>query len=444
MYNKSPEIQKMYDIINAPIDESTIPPYAKAKPVEAKKDLVKETLEEMNRESKGIPTFAYPFVRRKNAATKTKSEQEIYEEILFKDKTAQYLFNSSGLFHGGVHLKAEEFEMDFEVEGVRAIADGELVYYRIDKEYLKNTLEDTHNEFDVLYSTGFFLLEHKMEYPKGNKLKFYSLYMHTAPCYEYEFEEHVVMGGPAYARKTSDHSPANDFVAFGDKVILGKPIANKDGRYELLTVNDIKVPSGLNVHISNLAPKSVTTTVIGSNPNMREGNTNKSKSQGLLKDKSSITVNAYQTEEQKKNRRYSVIKAIKADGTAAAVNAKSTIHASNIKTKIAEAHVFSKHNNGIVQPQMQKMAGSNLKPASLDFKVKAGELLGRLGVFNHEWHETELDKVVHLEVFTFDDLKTFIDKAQTEYARPVEELTDEEKKVRPKENQFIVPQEEKE
>lgn len=268
--------------------------------------------------------------------------------------------------------------------------------------------------------------------------------MHTAPSCEYKFEEYVVMGASAYARKTSDHSKADDFVKFGDKVVLGRPIANKDGRYELLTVNGIKVPSGLNVHISNLQYEAVMTKVTGSKPNMRKGNTNKSPSEGLLKDGSKVKIHPYQTEEQKKNRRYKVLEAIKADGTEAIVSSKSTIHASNIQAKIPEVHIYSKANNGIVQPHMKKMAGTNLKPASKDFKVKAGEELGKLGVYNSEWYETEWDKVVHLEVFTFDDLKSFIKKAQTEYTRPLEELSDEEKKLRPKENQFVVPKEEKE
>ncbi|MGV6832634.1 MAG: glycoside hydrolase family 19 protein [bacterium] len=447
MYHKDNIIQSILDSMGNPLDkikQQPKPPYKEPEPIKVEKDLASKVLEELHRPSDAIPTFSYPFKRRKNTATKTKSEQEIYEEILFKDKSAQYLFNSSGLFHGGVHLKAQEFEMDFEVDGIRAIADGELIYYRIDKEYLKNKLEDEHSEFEVAYSTGFFLLEHKMEYPKGNRLKFYSLYMHTAPSYEYKFEEYVVMGASAYARKTSDHSKADDFVKFGDKVVLGRPIANKDGRYELLTVNGIKVPSGLNVHISNLQYEAVMTKVTGSKPNMRRGNTNKSPSEGLLKDGSKVKIHPYQTEEQKKNRRYKVLEAIRADGTEAIISSKSTIHASNIQAKIPEVHIYSKANNGIVQPHMKKMAGTNLKPASKDFKVKAGEELGKLGVYNSEWHETELDKVIHLEVFTFDDLKSFIKKAKKEYARPIEELSDEEKKIRPKENQFVIPKEEKE
>jgi hypothetical protein len=46
--------------------------------------------------------------------------------------------------------------------------------------------------------------------------------------------------------------------------------------------------------------------------------------------------------------------------------------------------------------------------------------------------------VYHLEVFTFENLKSFIEKAKTEYARPLEELSDEEKKLRPKENQLFI------
>lgn len=159
MYHKDNIIQSILDSMDNPLDkikQQPKPPYKEPEPIKVEKDLASKVLEELHRPSDAIPTFSYPFKRRKNTATKTKSEQEIYEEILFKDKSTQYLFNSSGLFHGGVHLKAQEFEMDFEIDGIRAIADGELVYYRIDKKYLKNKLEDDHGEFEVAYSSGFF------------------------------------------------------------------------------------------------------------------------------------------------------------------------------------------------------------------------------------------------------------------------------------------------
>jgi len=445
MYNRNKKRQQsLMDIINNPSDkikQQPKPPYREVEPIEKGKDLVEKVLAELSRKSDGVPTFVYPFKRKNNTTKKTKTDQELYEEILFTDKETQYLFNKSGLFHGGVHLKAEAFDKEFKVEEIRAIADGELVFYRIDKKYLTNTLiDECGDEYEVKYSTGFFLLEHKMEYPKGNHLKFYSLYMHTAPSYAYEFIEHGVMGQSAYARKTSDNSNADDVVKFGDKVVLGKPIPKKDGRYELLAVNGVKAPSGINVHILNLIPKMVTTTVTGSKPNMRKGNTNSQKSsptEGLLKDKSSITVNAYQTEEQKKNKRYQILKAIKLDGTSAVLSSKSTISASNLKDKIKKADVFTSHDNGVVLPHMKELAGSNLKPAS-NIKVKAGDTLGYLGVYNYAWGETELDKVVHLEVFTFDDLKGFIEKAKKEYAKKQKDLSDEEKKLRPKENTLIV------
>ncbi|MDG2940120.1 hypothetical protein P7M32_03450 [Bisgaard Taxon 10/6] len=38
---------------------------------------------------------------------------------------------------------------------------------------------------NIHYSTGFFLLAHHLEYPKGDKLIFYSLYRHTAELKKY-------------------------------------------------------------------------------------------------------------------------------------------------------------------------------------------------------------------------------------------------------------------
>jgi len=82
----------------------------------------------------------------------------------------------------------------------------------------------------------------------------------------------------------------------------------------------------------------------------------------------------------------------------------STISASNLKDSIKKVDVFSSHDNGVVLPHMKDMAGSNLKPTA----------------------------------------KGFIEKTRTEYAKKVNSLSDEAKKLRPKENLFIVPKDEKE
>lgn len=80
--------------------------------------------------------------------------------------------NDIGFWHGGVHLEGNL--------PVRAIADGELVAYRLND----TTKEGKLNGKDIKYSNEFVLLRHRFETPKKNPIEFYSLYMHLLPLHE--------------------------------------------------------------------------------------------------------------------------------------------------------------------------------------------------------------------------------------------------------------------
>jgi len=79
-----------------------------------------------------------------------------------------YLFSKDGFWHGGIHFSDTVLTEVKATQGIRAIADGELVAYRINDKYLRN--DDEENNSEGLYSNGFFLLKHYFEYPIGNKL----------------------------------------------------------------------------------------------------------------------------------------------------------------------------------------------------------------------------------------------------------------------------------
>lgn len=121
-----------------------------------------------------IPKFAYPF----------KENQEL-KYLINSSKEGNYLFNTSGFWHGGVHFIESEISTlnGGDSKAIKCIADGEIVAYRVNDKYLKNDGETS--ETKGVYSTGFFLVRHKLEYPKDNKLTFFSLYMHTAKKSEY-------------------------------------------------------------------------------------------------------------------------------------------------------------------------------------------------------------------------------------------------------------------
>ena len=117
-------------------------------------------------ETPKIPHVAYPLKPRSN--TTNLSQQ--YFNHLAGDESARFLFNNSGLWHQGIHLRASKFpSSEFENNKICAIADGKLIAYKVDSEY-KSDNESESSKESAVYSTGFFLLKHEVAYPKDNFL----------------------------------------------------------------------------------------------------------------------------------------------------------------------------------------------------------------------------------------------------------------------------------
>ena len=133
-------------------------------------------------ESPKIPNVAYPLKPRSNST----SLSQQYFNHLAGDESARFLFNNSGLWHQGIHLRASKFpSSEFENNKICAIADGKLIAYKVDREY-KTDAKSESSKASAVYSTGFFLLKHEVAYPKDNVLTFYSLYRHTARLSDYK------------------------------------------------------------------------------------------------------------------------------------------------------------------------------------------------------------------------------------------------------------------
>ncbi|MRG95827.1 pesticin C-terminus-like muramidase [Polyangium spumosum] len=105
--------------------------------------------------------------------------------IVGKDAEAHYSLNEGGeggffpigannFWHGGVHLDAG-------ADALQAIADGDIVAYRINKKALEVELAGE----PMRYSNGFVLVRHERYTPKGAKLELFSLVMHLLPFEEY-------------------------------------------------------------------------------------------------------------------------------------------------------------------------------------------------------------------------------------------------------------------
>ncbi|OLL31297.1 muraminidase [Burkholderia sp. SRS-W-2-2016] len=94
----------------------------------------------------------------------------------------------NGFPHGGIHFGAGSASRVDQSKGVRVIADGDIVAYKLDDAY--SQLHFTQTRDWALYSTGFVLVRHKLTMPRAQgstaaqpadeTLTFFSLYMHIA------------------------------------------------------------------------------------------------------------------------------------------------------------------------------------------------------------------------------------------------------------------------
>ncbi|WP_240483144.1 glycoside hydrolase family 19 protein [Aggregatibacter aphrophilus] len=176
----------------------------------------KETPETTKVESPKIPNVAYPLKPRSNV---TNLSQQYFNHLA-GDESARFLFNNSGLWHQGIHLRASKFpSSEFENDKICAIADGKLIAYKVDSEYKKDNSKAEAPMEGAVYSTGYFLLKHKIAYPKENVLTFYSLYRHTA--------------------KLGDYKSTPNKAKSGDKnKVVGLPLLNK---HKIATQADVEV-----------------------------------------------------------------------------------------------------------------------------------------------------------------------------------------------------------
>lgn len=129
------------------------------------------------------------------------SNQESILSHLAGESTGQYTIGRSGMWHGGIHIteattpwcalsgKAPLEVMDFPVpfkgeQAIRCMADGEVIAYRVCKDYLTLGWESG----PLSFSGSFVLVKHYIQ--PGEKetsgLHFYTLYMHLAPYSAYE------------------------------------------------------------------------------------------------------------------------------------------------------------------------------------------------------------------------------------------------------------------
>ena len=136
--------------------------------------------------------FAFPFLRKgrgqSEASAQFTDEHEIYRLLAKREPSGSYLVSRKGMWHGGIHVTEAGAGQSLDLEaGLRCIADGVVIAFRANKTYPISEIAATDGGSPVQapYSTGFALVRHTMEFPRGTKLTFYSLYMHLMSWEDY-------------------------------------------------------------------------------------------------------------------------------------------------------------------------------------------------------------------------------------------------------------------
>ncbi|WP_239403584.1 glycoside hydrolase family 19 [Aggregatibacter aphrophilus] len=204
----------------------------------------KETPETTKVESPKIPNVAYPLKPRGNV---TNLSQQYFNHLA-GDESARFLFNNSGLWHQGIHLRASKFpSSEFENDKICAIADGKLIAYKVDSEYKKDNSKAEAPMEGAVYATGYFLVKHEVAYPKDNVLTFYSLYRHTAKLSDYKSGIEKVVGVTKSADnkiviRDAQNQPLNPRVELNNGVTIGvrRQTQTQDKFDELLWYRETK------------------------------------------------------------------------------------------------------------------------------------------------------------------------------------------------------------
>lgn len=104
--------------------------------------------------------WSFPFAPTSGNA----ADPQTWLKALASSDGGFYPLGANGMFHGGIHFDAGTGGVLKQGDGVKVIADGEVVAYRLDSTYLELNYPTTPPRY-ALYSTSFVLVRHKLVLP---------------------------------------------------------------------------------------------------------------------------------------------------------------------------------------------------------------------------------------------------------------------------------------
>ncbi|UTV57227.1 pesticin C-terminus-like muramidase [Burkholderia arboris] len=397
-------------------------------------------------------SWAYPFtpVGKSDAA-----DPMTYFRALAKCENGFYPLGVSGMWHGGVHFSDGSAEMLKQHSGVRAIADGKIVAYRLNKKY-----EETKYPNNTLahYSTGFVLVRHELKLPpkpapasapasapapastntapptpaaadkpssnsKDKSLVFFSLYMHTMDWETYQ----KGMGQAKTDRHPDQPLPSpmsywegDRYYRVGDKAkdkqavpkpkAPAQPLAKRADGADDLPINntnqDAPPPADSDQDAAPPAPET--------GLHIRELPNGKSKIIGILPTGAEIIAG----EGDPAHPDWIKIKSIKSGTVLSAEVGKP------VSPQAQWSYVFKGELDAVVDPKPLDTVVILKEPQH----VKAGEVVAHVGQYQWPMKASPIPPkpnypMLHLEVFAGPDLKDFIDQSRSR----AKELNDKNK-----------------
>jgi predicted chitinase len=324
--------------------------------------------------------FAFPFLRKgqgkSEASARFTDEHDIYRLLAEREPSGSYLVNSKGMWHGGIHVTEAGAGQRLDLDaGARSIADGHVIAFRANRTYPISEVaaSDSQPPVKAPYSTGFALVRHTMEFPKGTTLTFYSLYMH-------------LMSDEDYANFPNREKPAYWLRQWQvTEFAKDRPLAGRSGR-----VADAG-QQGLRVRKSHPHGEVI----------------------GILPQGSSVSIG-------KREKGWGQVK---------------DLHGATLYPPVAGGFVppsaalggwiyLGNENGGPLVKEVMPDTGFDRvvitasaacgpdDPSGAGIPIKAGELIGHLGRYDSLNQGPAGTRMVHLEVFCDDSIKSFIEQGR--------------------------------
>lgn len=407
-------------------------------------------------ELSSVQQWSYPFNLKgeEGQSSKPVTDPLQYFDALAKAKGGYYPIGKNGLWHGGVHFDSGT-AASLDQSAIRCIADGEVVAYRIDDTYKKSNFSSG----EKLFSTGFVLVRHKLELPKLDEqanatnipaeqpsLIFYSLYMHLLDWAGYTKENAPTP--PNFLNKavyTVKADKATDVVKGlrvrtaprsgqvkavlpkGTRVKLGEQSATNNKWYRLISILEGQALPAINLdeecwvfegQLDNTDTSDERLVGVKANDteptlapqkglNIRKAATGSDKNllTGLIPVDVTFTL-------ETDTGRYCKIKEF--------ISGQNILPLKEDCIKNISGYVYKE----CLQASRTPPTLNDIHVLDSPYPIRAGEIIGHLGIYqNHD--DIAVEPMLHLEVFSCEDVPAFIEKTKAAAAS----LPDEKKNL---------------